>query len=383
MDDIYTVKKKNPDDITVTLAGNPNVGKTTVFNSLTGMNQHTGNWAGKTVSTAVGYCKTEQKSYTLIDIPGTYSLMAHSVEEEVARNYLCFGGSDITVVICDATCLERNMNLVLQTLEICNNVILCINLLDEAEARNIKINFNSLSEGLGIPVIGISARKKKSLRPLLDAMDNFISKPHYEVGYGEKIEKAISFIIPHIPDCEINPRWLAIRLLDTDLTLENEINRLYGTDFLSSPDLLLALSKAKRYLDSEGMTADIISDEITDTLLSSAEKICKTAVSHNASLKKSHVIADRIITGKITAYPVMLLLLAFIFWLTITAANYPSQLLSDLLFSFQDKLSEFFVNINAPQWLNDALVSGVYKVVAWVVSVMLPPMACFKKNHKS
>ncbi len=377
MADTYFVKKKNPNDITITLAGNPNVGKTTVFNALTGMNQHTGNWAGKTVETAVGYCKKNNKSYTIVDIPGTYSLMAHSAEEEVARNFLCFGGSDITVVVCDATNLERNMNLVLQTLEICKNVILCVNFLDEAKEINIRIDLKKLSARLGIPIIGISARKKKNLRNLLDEIDNFAPSSHYEVRYPETIEKIISIVEPFVPECGINPRWLALRLLDRDMTLENEISNIFGKDFLSSSELTLALSKAKKILDDNSVTEDILSDEITKTLIETSKKICDSAVTKGETYKKSHQKADKIITGKITAYPVMLALLAFIFWLTVSAANYPSKLLSDLLFSFQDKLSLFFININAPQWLHDALVMGVYRVLAWVVSVMLPPMAIF------
>ena len=126
------IKKQAPDDRVIALAGNPNVGKSTVFNALTGLNQHTGNWPGKTVSNTQGYCKSDKHSYVLVDIPGTYSLMAHSAEEEVARNFICFGDPDAVAVVCDATCLERNLNLVLQTMEISKKVIVCVNLMDEA-----------------------------------------------------------------------------------------------------------------------------------------------------------------------------------------------------------------------------------------------------------
>ena len=135
------------------------MGKSTVFNALTGLNQHTGNWPGKTVTNAQGYCQGLKYSYVLVDIPGTYSLMAHSAEEEVARNFICFGGPDAVMVVCDATCLERNLNLVLQTIEISDKVLVCVNLMDEAKRKNIKIDLKALSKRLGVPVIGTVARK--------------------------------------------------------------------------------------------------------------------------------------------------------------------------------------------------------------------------------
>lgn len=158
------IEKQTPEERVIALAGNPNVGKSTVFNALTGMNQHTGNWPGKTVSNAQGYCRTKRHSYVMVDIPGTYSLMAHSAEEEVARNFLCFGGADAVVVVCDATCLERNLNLVLQTLEITPNVVVCVNLMDEARRKRIRIDLGALSRRLGVPVVSTVARKKRASR---------------------------------------------------------------------------------------------------------------------------------------------------------------------------------------------------------------------------
>lgn len=168
------IKKQTPDDKIIAIAGNPNVGKSTLFNNLTGMNQHTGNWPGKTVTNAQGYCKTREHSYVLVDIPGTYSLMAHSTEEEVARNFICFGGSDGVVVVCDATCLERNLNLVLQTMEISDRVLVCVNLMDEAARKNITIDLKGLSEKLGVPVAGTIARKKQSLDQLMKQLDGLV-----------------------------------------------------------------------------------------------------------------------------------------------------------------------------------------------------------------
>lgn len=154
-------------DYTIAIAGNPNVGKSTIFNNLTGMHQHTGNWPGKTVANASGICHFQDKNFLLVDIPGTYSLMSHSEEEEIARDYICFGNPDATVVIVDATCLERNLNLVYQIMEITPNIVLCVNLLDEAKSKGISIDFELLEKVLGIPVVGTIARKEKTLKKLM------------------------------------------------------------------------------------------------------------------------------------------------------------------------------------------------------------------------
>ena len=157
---------------TIAIAGNPNVGKSTIFNNLTGMHQHTGNWPGKTVANAMGICKFNSKKFLFVDIPGTYSIMSNSEEEEIARDFICFGKPNATVVILDATCLERNLNLLYQIMEITPNVVACVNLLDEAEKKGIHIDLNLLSLKLGIPVVGTVARKPKTLKKLLQTIDD-------------------------------------------------------------------------------------------------------------------------------------------------------------------------------------------------------------------
>ena len=192
------IQKQTENDKVIALAGNPNVGKSTVFNGLTGMNQHTGNWPGKTVTNAQGFCSTKNNSYVFVDLPGTYSLMAHSSEEEVARNFICFSKPDAIVVVCDATCLERNLNLCLQTIEITKNVIVCVNLMDEARKKHIKIDLDKISEKLGVPVISTVARNKKSLNKLTETLDKLssgeIKTNPIKVKYSKPIEKAVSIV---------------------------------------------------------------------------------------------------------------------------------------------------------------------------------------------
>ncbi len=380
------IQKRSPDDKVIALAGNPNVGKSTVFNALTGLNQHTGNWPGKTVASAQGYCETEKHSYVMVDIPGAYSLMAHSAEEEVARNFLCFGAPDAIVVVCDATCLERNLNLVLQTLEISSRVVVCVNLMDEAARKSIKLNLPLLSERLGVPVVGTTARSKKSLRRLTDAIDNVCSgdvqTAPFAVRYPDAVEDAIAILQPIVEEkCggRLSSRWLSLKLLDRDESLIREIERCLGADFLRDKELQAAITRAEARLRGSGIeSADRLKDLTVSALVHSAEAICRGAVGREgAQYSDFDRRLDKVLTSKFTGYPVMLALLALVFWLTISGANYPSELLSKGLFWVQDRLTELFLYLHAPEWLHGVLVLGAYRVLAWVVSVMLPPMAIF------
>ncbi|MBQ3552849.1 MAG: ferrous iron transport protein B [Clostridia bacterium] len=384
VDSGLVIKKQSGDDKVIAIAGNPNVGKSTVFNALTGMNQHTGNWPGKTVTNAQGYCKTKRNSYVMVDIPGTYSLMAHSAEEEIARNFICFGDADAVVVVCDATCLERNMNLVLQVLEISNNAVVCVNLMDEAKRKHIKVDLELLSERLGVPVVGAVARKKHGLNELMLAVDDLMDKKRQgalEIAYNDDIENAIKMIeaaVLNFPLYELSSRWLSLRLLDSDESLMAEINEYLGVDFLKDERIQSAISTAKLELLEKGIGGDRLKDQIVASIIQKAEDICTGAI---IITEKKYAEIDRkidkVITSRGLGYPIMVALLALIFWITITGANYPSKILSDALFYVQDRLTDIFNALNAPDWLHGALVLGVYRVLAWVVSVMLPPMAIF------
>lgn len=356
----------------VALSGNPNVGKSTIFNSLTGLNQHTGNWPGKTVTNVTGKYIYKEKEFIIVDIPGTYSLMANSVEEEVARDFICFGNPDITVVITDATCLERNLNLVLQTIEITKNVIVCVNLMDEAKRKGIKIDLKKLSQLLGVKVVGTSANTEEGIEQLKEEIYKNINQETISIRYNECIERAISLI-----EEKINIRWLSLKLLEEDESLLNSIKN-YTNINLNDKELKNTINEAKKIIINEGFDNDKFRDEIVSTLVKKAEEISKSVVSYSIEkYNERDRKIDKILTSKKFGIPIMILLLGIILWITITGANYPSQVLSKLLFYIQGKLTEFFIWIKVPAWLEGILVQGMYRTLAWVVSVMLPPMAIF------
>lgn len=377
--------QKEPGDKVIALAGNPNVGKSTVFNELTGLKQHTGNWPGKTVTNAQGRYVHNGSGFVLVDIPGTYSLMAHSAEEEVARDFICFGEPDAVAVVCDATCLERNMNLVLQTIEITPNVVVCVNLMDEAKKKNIRIDFKQLEQNLGVPVVGTSARSRKGLDVLMNRVSQLTAYHHItnpiHIRYNTPIEAAIAVVEPVIKqqlNGRLNSRWVALKLIDYDETLSNTLAEYLGFHLLDDPLVVQSIQQARELLAEQGLVEDKLRDSIVSCIVLTAESVCGDAVFfENSNYNARDRRLDRIFTSKWTGIPVMLALLAGTFWITITGANYPSQLLSNGLFWLQDRLTEFFLWLGTPEWVHGALVLGVYRVLAWVVAVMLPPMAIF------
>lgn len=211
-------------DYIVALAGNPNTGKSTVFNALTGLRQHVGNWSGKTVTRAEGAFDFNDKKYKLIDLPGTYSLLSTSTDEEIARDFILFGKPDVTVIVVDATRLERNLHLVLQILEITDRAVIALNLIDEAERNNLKIDTRNLARELGVPVVPMSARRGEGLPELLNAIEgvakNFLSTNPHRIAYRdadlesavEKLTEQLNENFENLP----NARWVALRLLEGD-----------------------------------------------------------------------------------------------------------------------------------------------------------------------
>ena len=220
-------------DYVVGLAGNPNVGKSTVFNALTGLRQHTGNWPGKTVARAEGGFKYGDFRYKLVDLPGTYSLLATSLDEEVARDFILFGQPDVTIVVVDATRLERNLNLVLQVLEITDRVVVCLNLMDEAERNGLKIDDRRLARDLGVPVVPAVARRHEGMDLLLQAVSDVasgetVNKPHRIKDEPQELKQALTMLVGQIEDLypELpNSRWVALRLLDGDEKIIEALRR--------------------------------------------------------------------------------------------------------------------------------------------------------------
>lgn len=385
-----TEKLKNS-NLTIALAGNPNVGKSTVFNALTGMRQHTGNWAGKTVANASGTFTHKNIDFTLVDIPGTYSLMASSPDEEAAREFICFGQPDCIIVVLDATCLERNLNLAIQILEVNKKAVICVNLLDEATKKGIQIDLDELSLYLGVPVVGTAARSGKGLDELKDAVFDVATGERKVFGtkikYNSNLEKAITKLENIIEDSKLfddktfsylSKRFLALRLIDCDKKLDNSIKEYFNFSLIEHKTINKAFTEIHNELENIGMKQDDIRDIIVEGIVAKAREIYAhcTCLCDKCYSRRDRKL-DKILTSKLTGIPIMLLLFGVIFYITISGANYPSELLSMAFSKIQEWLYGLFDLLHSPPFLKGLLIDGMFKTLSWVVAVMLPPMAIF------
>lgn len=385
-----TEKLKNS-NLTIALAGNPNVGKSTVFNALTGMRQHTGNWAGKTVANASGTFTHRNIDFTLVDIPGTYSLMASSPDEEAAREFICFGQPDCIIVVLDATCLERNLNLAIQILEVNKKAVICVNLLDEATKKGIQIDLDELSLYLGVPVVGTAARSGEGLDELKDAVFDVATGKRKVFGtkikYNSNIEKAIIKLENIIEDSKLfddktfsylSKRFLALRLIDCDKKLDNSIKEYFNFSLIEHKTINKAFTEIHNELENIGMKQDDIRDIIVEGIVAKAQEIYAhcTCLCDKCYSRRDRKL-DKILTSKLTGIPIMLLLFGVIFYITISGANYPSELLSMAFSKVQEWLYGLFDLLHSPPFLKGLLIDGMFKTLSWVVAVMLPPMAIF------
>lgn len=370
---------------TIALAGNPNTGKSTVFNALTGLRQHTGNWPGKTVTRAEGSFSFHDQRYRIIDLPGTYSLLSTSEDEEVARDFILFGKPDVTVIVVDASRLERNLSLALQILEITDKAVLCLNLMDEARRHHITIDTRTLSRDLGIPVVATSARTKEGIPDLLFAIEEvvsgkfqtkkqtYIDLPKENAEAIAELQSALSELNPELP----NTRWLAMRLIEGDESVQKGVKE--GTfSAENNPEkqarVLLIADEYHKIL------GDSYRNDLVEAIYAQATTLINASVSTDFSARSFRVdrAIDRVVTHKIWGFPIMFLLLAGVLWITIIGANYPSQWLSDLFVGWLYPLLKNGANaLHFPWWLSGFLIDGVYLATTWVISVMLPPMAIF------
>lgn len=345
----------------ILLCGNPNVGKSSIYNILTHSHEHTGNWTGKTVELSTK--KIVGTDYYLVDLPGIYSLSSLSEEENIAKMTMLFSDYKSIIYVVDATQIEKNLNLLFQILQINKNIILCINMIDELENKNIKLDTNILSNILGIKVIKFSTYKNIGYNELIEAIkeDNYCEYNYY---YNEEIEKHINNISSYLP-VGFNNRYMSISVLNKDEYLVKYVKERYGIN--------LENNDVKNYI------MNINSEEISDQISIKINTLSRIVTNEvfKKSGENSISLLDKIFSNKIYSIIMMTFIMFLIFLITITLANYPSDLLGELFNKFEYFIYKLCLNFNIPKVIYEPILFGVYRVVTFIISVMFPPLVIF------
>lgn len=365
----------------IALIGNPNTGKSTIFNSLTGLKHHTGNWSGKTVGNEMGYFNVEDKKFALYDLPGIYSLFSHSAEEYHAMEFIVKESPDITIVVADANTLERNLLLPLQIMEMTQNVILCLNLMDEAKQNNIKINTEKLEAELGIPIIKMVARDGMGLdklkRVVYDMSKGYIVNKPILTEISSLLPTTFSYLETNLKGSvakEMNNSFYYSFLLDK----ESNFLELLSNNIKSNEDFENHINKSIQLMGEENANIDTLKELRSLVFLKRCKQLSEIAVRKDNEF--THTLTkklDNIFLSKIVGVPIMLFMISMIFFITISGANIPSNMLMNAFENFGFILNDLFISMNVHPLVHGFVLDGVYLTASWVISVMLPPMAIF------